>query len=81
MVSTNATAVAPDPARWNEFRGYQLTTAAIVCAFFAALFTALRVYTRVALIRKYFWEDLSIVVALVRAMPGIWYQDVRIESF
>jgi hypothetical protein len=57
--------LAPDPGRWHESRGYQLITAAIVCPILPAIFTALRIYTRLVLIKKRFWEDFSIVVALV----------------
>ncbi|KAK4150341.1 hypothetical protein C8A00DRAFT_18110 [Chaetomidium leptoderma] len=64
MPATDA-ALAPDPGRWHESRGYQLITAAIVCPIFAVIFTALRIYTRLALIKKHFWEDFSIVVALL----------------
>jgi hypothetical protein len=65
-MSVPGPASAPDPARWNESRGYQLTTTAIVCPIFPVILTALRIYTRLVLIKKHFWEDLSIVLALVR---------------
>jgi hypothetical protein len=39
--------------------------ALIICPIFAAVFTAMRLYTRIVLMRKYFWEDASIGAALV----------------
>ncbi|KAK4120630.1 hypothetical protein N657DRAFT_579277 [Parathielavia appendiculata] len=52
-----------EPSRANQSRGYQLTAALIVCPIFAVILTALRVYTRLILMKKRFGEDLSIVVA------------------
>ncbi|KAK3360700.1 hypothetical protein B0T25DRAFT_536204 [Lasiosphaeria hispida] len=63
MPATNSTLIL-NPGRQNESRAYQLTTAAIVCPSFAAALITLRIYTRLVLIRKYFWEDFTIVVAL-----------------
>ncbi|KAK0719434.1 hypothetical protein B0H67DRAFT_509719 [Lasiosphaeris hirsuta] len=63
MPVTNSTSIL-NPGRQNESRAYQLTTAAIVCPTFAAALVALRIYTRLVLIRKRFWEDFTIVVAL-----------------
>lgn len=67
-MSTNATAgsAAPlDPARASESRGYQVTIANIVCVIFALVLVALRIYTRLAIVRKRFWEDIVIVIAMV----------------
>ena len=63
-----APALASDPDRQNESRAHQLTTAVILCPIFAVVFTALRVYTRLFLIKVRFWEDLTVVVAWVCAM-------------
>ncbi|KAK1753668.1 hypothetical protein QBC47DRAFT_386892 [Echria macrotheca] len=65
MAATNSTAAGVDPARLHESRAYQLTTTVIVCPIFAGIFTALRLYTRLVLTKKYFWEDLAIGTALV----------------
>ncbi|GAB1315510.1 Rhodopsin domain-containing protein [Madurella fahalii] len=64
MQTSNST-LALDPARRHESRAYQLTTAVIVCPIFAAILTALRIYTRLVLIKQHFWEDFIIVVAMV----------------
>jgi hypothetical protein len=61
--------LAPDPARWNESRGHELTITAIVSPILPTILTALRIYTRLVLIKKRFWEDASIVAALVRESP------------
>jgi len=66
MAATNATTPPLDPKRAQESIGYQLTTAVAVCTSLAAFFTVLRLYTRLVLLRKFFWEDLSIASALVR---------------
>lgn len=65
-MSTPRPTMTPDPNRRNESRGYQLTTVAIVCPILPVILTTLRIYTRLILIKKRFWEDLSIVIALVR---------------
>jgi hypothetical protein len=64
MSTTNST-VPVDPARASESRGYQLTTTLIICPIFAFVLVALRVYTRLVILRKHFWEDLVMVLALV----------------
>lgn len=53
-----------DPTRASETRTYQLTTTLIVCPIFAGVLVALRLYTRLTIIRKRFWEDASIAIAL-----------------
>jgi len=63
--SNSTSPPAPSPSRASESRAYQLTTALIICPIFASLLVALRIYTRLFIIRKRFWEDLSMVVALV----------------
>lgn len=55
------------PSHQLETRAWQLTAALILCPAFAAIFTALRVYTRLVLIKVRFWDDLAIVAALVCA--------------
>ena len=62
---------ASDTDRQNESRAHQLTTAVIICPIFAAVFAALRVYTRLFLIKVRFWEDLTVVFAWV-GMGGIF---------
>jgi len=67
-MSTNSTAgsAAPlDPARASESRGYQLTITNLVCLLFALVLVALRIYTRLVIVRKRFWEDAVIVIAMV----------------
>lgn len=64
MSTTNST-VPLDPARASESRGYQLTTTLIVCPIFASVLVGLRIYTRLVILRKHFWEDLVMVLALV----------------
>ncbi|KAH6649547.1 hypothetical protein F5144DRAFT_553367 [Chaetomium tenue] len=64
-MSTSHPTMTPDPNRRNESRGYQLTTVAIVCPILPVILTTLRIYTRLVLIKKRFWEDLSIAIALV----------------
>ncbi|EAQ92116.1 hypothetical protein CHGG_00351 [Chaetomium globosum CBS 148.51] len=60
--------MTPDPNRRNESRGYQLTTVAIVCPILPVILRMLRIYTRLILIKKRFWEDLSIVIALLSVL-------------
>lgn len=86
-MSTPRPTMTPDPNRWNESRGYQLTAVAIVCPILPAILTALRIYTRLVLIRKRFWEDLSIVIALVRdsfptraSCTGCYFSGLEVES-
>ncbi|KAK4449551.1 hypothetical protein QBC34DRAFT_494356 [Podospora aff. communis PSN243] len=62
MSSTNAPV---DPARASESRAYQLTTTLIVCPIFAGILVALRMYTRLVIIKKHFWEDLSMAIAMI----------------
>jgi len=69
MPVANSTSVL-DPARQHESRAYEVTTALIVAPIFATVFTVLRIYTRLLLVKKRFWEDFTIVVALV------WYPKV-----
>jgi len=67
-MSTNSTAhsAAPlDPARASESRGYQVTIANVVCLMFALVLVSLRVYTRLVIVRKRFWEDTAIIIAMV----------------
>jgi hypothetical protein len=64
MSTTNST-VPVDPARASESRSYQLTTTLIICPIFAFVLVALRIYTRLVILRKHFWEDLVMVLALV----------------
>jgi hypothetical protein len=67
-MSTNSTAgsAAPlDPARASESRASQVTTTNLVCLMFALVLVALRIYTRLAIVRKRFWEDVVIVLAMV----------------
>lgn len=75
--ATNSTLSALDP---NESRAWQHTTAIIVCPTIAAVLTALRFYTRLALLKKCFWEDLSIGVALVRKSRGVSAQPRMLTS-
>jgi len=67
-MSTNSTTAAARPvdlARAAESRGYEVTIANIVCAVFALVLVVLRVYTRLVVVRKRFWEDFAIVMAMV----------------
>ena len=67
-MSTDSTAGsdAPlDPARASESRGYQVTIADLVCVTVALVLVALRIYTRLVIVRKRFWEDIVIVMAMV----------------
>ncbi|KAK0624243.1 hypothetical protein B0T14DRAFT_392044, partial [Immersiella caudata] len=54
-----------DPARASEFRGYEVTIANIICVVIAVVLVALRIYTRLAIVRKRFWEDLAIGAAVL----------------
>ena len=42
-----------------------MTITNIVCICFALVLVALRIYTRLAIVRKRFWEDMAIVAAMV----------------
>lgn len=67
-MSTNSTAgsAAPlDPTRASESRSYQVTIANLVCVIFALVLVALRVYTRLVIVRKRFWEDIAIIITMV----------------
>jgi hypothetical protein len=66
MSTTTNSTLPLDPARQYESRAWQQTTANVVCSTIAAILTLLRLYTRLFLIKKYFWEDLSLALALVR---------------
>ncbi|KAK0616873.1 hypothetical protein B0T14DRAFT_523959 [Immersiella caudata] len=54
-----------DPARASESRAWQLTTTLLVCPILAGILVALRMYTRLVIIKKHFWEDLSMVIAMI----------------
>jgi len=67
-MSTDSTAGsdAPlDPARASESRAYQVTIANVVCIIVALMLVAMRIYTRLVIVRKRFWEDIVIVIAMV----------------
>jgi len=73
-MSTNSTTAAARPvdlARAAESRGYEVTIANIVCAVFALVLVVLRVYTRLVVVRKRFWEDFAIVMAMVGSLPSL----------
>jgi len=64
MSTANATAPL-DPARQYETRAPQIIAALVTCPAIAAILVAMRIYTRVFVVRKHFLEDYSIVAALV----------------
>jgi hypothetical protein len=68
--STASGAAPPDPARASEFRGYEVTIANLVCVVFALVPVVLRIYTRLVIVRKRFWEDMAIAAAMVCTLSG-----------
>ncbi|KAK1836829.1 hypothetical protein QBC39DRAFT_247105 [Podospora conica] len=74
-MSTTNTTVPLDPARASESRGYQLTTTLVICPIFALVLVTLRVYTRLVILQKRFWEDFVMVLALL----SILLQYVRVS--
>jgi len=54
--------------RQNETRAPELIGALSVCPAIAAIFVAMRFYTRMVLIRKHFLEDWMILAALASAI-------------
>ncbi|KAK4445492.1 hypothetical protein QBC34DRAFT_358287 [Podospora aff. communis PSN243] len=65
MSANSTTAALPDPARASESRGYEVTTVNLVCVIFALVLVVLRIYTRLAIVRKRFWEDAAIAAAML----------------
>jgi hypothetical protein len=54
-----------DPARASESRATQQMIVLIVCPAVSLVLVLLRIYTRLAILRKRFWEDLVIVIAMI----------------
>jgi len=66
---TNSTVLLP-PGFENETRAPELLAATIAGPAIAAIFVAMRLYTRLVLVRRHFLEDYSIVAAWVRGIPS-----------
>jgi len=68
----------------SESRAWQLTTTLLVCPIFTGILVALRMYTRLVVIKKHFWEDLSMAIAMVRPfitkIPEVPLGCVRYDS-
>ena len=56
--------------RKGESRSTQVAVTIILCPAIAAVFVALRIYTRFFLVKKRFLEDYCIVLAMVRRFLG-----------
>ncbi|GAB1318338.1 hypothetical protein MFIFM68171_08548 [Madurella fahalii] len=67
MLTTNST-VTLDAGRQHETRAPELIGALTVGPAIATIFVTMRLYTRVVLTRKYFFEDYSIIAALISAV-------------
>ena len=82
MSALNSTTTS---ARLTETRAPELMAALITGPAVATLFVAMRIYTRVFLVHKHFWEDYSIVAALVRtaslspSRPATWIFDATLN--
>ncbi|KAM7220299.1 hypothetical protein V8F06_004265 [Rhypophila decipiens] len=63
MSTSNPAPVSAD--RLNETRAPQALVAIVLCPTLALICVALRLYTRTFLLKKVFWEDYTIVVAMV----------------
>ena len=70
-LATNSTALAAS-GREFETRVPEILVATIVGPVLAIIFVAMRIYTRVVLVRKHFLEDYSIVAALVGIDVAAW---------
>lgn len=66
MSSANSTTALVDPGRWNETRVPQALVVITLCPAIALVVLALRLYTRTFLLKRVFWEDYIIIVAMVR---------------
>ncbi|KAM7190973.1 hypothetical protein V8F20_009511 [Naviculisporaceae sp. PSN 640] len=53
------------PERLNETRAPQALVAIILCPTLALIAVGLRLYTRTVLLKKVFWEDYTIIVAMI----------------
>ena len=68
MSTTNSTAAAvPDPDRWNETRAPQALVVVTLCPAIALVVLMMRLYTRAFLLKRVFWEDYIVSVAMVCA--------------
>ncbi|KAK0744307.1 hypothetical protein B0T21DRAFT_428594 [Apiosordaria backusii] len=65
MSSTNSTTTTYSPEYLAETRAPQALVAIILCPALALCFLVLRLYTRVFLLKKAFWEDYVIIMAML----------------
>lgn len=76
MSTTTMSTPTPTPTvsleRLNETRAPQALVAVILCPLLALITVVLRLYTRTFLLKKVFWEDYMIIVAMVGPLPVVW---------
>jgi hypothetical protein len=82
-MSTPSMPAAPlDPARAAESRAYQQTITLIVGPTVSLVLVSLRIYTRLAILRMRFWEDVAIVISMVCGLPQSFSpQQGRVETW
>lgn len=70
MSSSNSTVSADF---LNETRAPQALAIVFTCPAIALILVVLRLYTRLFLLKRVFWEDYAIIAAMVSREPAQWF--------